>query len=522
MAVLFFLAGCAFIPYLGLQDDEVLFAGGLYKTLEFEFAARVFHRTVPLMLLTYLGATKTLFYGVLLRIWPPSTWLVRIPALILGVLTIWFLYLLARRLGGARAGLLAAALLATDPLFLLTDLCDWGPTALFHALVTGALLSFVVFHRTRSQKKSQAALAVAFCCLGLGVWDKALFLWVLAALAVGVAVVFPRELFRSLSPRNMAIAIVAFIVGAFPLLIYNVKLGNRTIGLNASFRFDEIGPKAHVLWRSLDGPVLFGWMVNDPDGTKAAQPANAFARISVWLSNASGTPQSDLLGPALVAAVLLLPMLWRTRVRKPILFALAVGFMTWMQMAITRNAGGAAHHTVLLWPLPHLVIALAFSEISRVLSRVSRAGFALVVAAACLVVGANALVVNQYFAQAVQYGGALNFTDAIYPLSDYLNNSPGETIFVNDWGMQNCLRLLLRGRSTIQFSADADKQTMRRRLAAPKQAFVCHTEGNEFYPGSSARLQSIAEESGYRKAGDNVIGDSHGRAIFEVFRFAAR
>ncbi|MDQ6705815.1 MAG: hypothetical protein M3Z85_07610, partial [Acidobacteriota bacterium] len=126
------------------------------------------------------------------------------------------------------------------------------------------------------------------------------------------------------------------------------------------------------------------------------------------------------------------------------------------------------------------------------------------------------------------YGGALNFTDAIYPLSDFLASSPGETVYVNDWGMENCLRLLLNGRSTIQLcdrtfstkTTDADRQAIRRWLATPKQAFVCHTPGNEFYPGSSARLQSIAAESGYRKGSENVIRDSHGRAIFEVFRFA--
>src|SRR5947209_4571243 len=71
--IYFFWAGWTFIPYLGLQDDEVIFAAGLYEPLEYEYGIQVFHRKIPLMLMTYLGATKTWFYGALFHLFAPTS-----------------------------------------------------------------------------------------------------------------------------------------------------------------------------------------------------------------------------------------------------------------------------------------------------------------------------------------------------------------------------------------------------------------------------------------------------------------
>src|SRR5207245_6112709 len=48
------------------------------------------------------------------------------------------------------------------------------------------------------------ALFLGCFLLGLGVWDKVLFLWILGGLIVGVSCVFPRELWRRLTFRNTA------------------------------------------------------------------------------------------------------------------------------------------------------------------------------------------------------------------------------------------------------------------------------------------------------------------------------
>ena len=77
----FFWAGWTFIPYLGLQDDEVIFAAGLYEPLEYEYGIQVFHKKIPVMLMTYLGAAKTWFYGALFHLVSPTSDSVRVPML---------------------------------------------------------------------------------------------------------------------------------------------------------------------------------------------------------------------------------------------------------------------------------------------------------------------------------------------------------------------------------------------------------------------------------------------------------
>ena len=66
--------------------------------------------------------------------------------------------------------------------------------------------------------------------------------------------------------------------------------------------------------------------------------------------------------PAFWVALALIPLLWCTPARKPMLFCLIAFAVGWLQMAITKDAGLGAHHVILLWPLPHWFLAVAFVE----------------------------------------------------------------------------------------------------------------------------------------------------------------
>ena len=90
------------------------------------------------MVMTYIGSLKTLVYWPIFRIFGASPWTLRLPVVLLGAITIFVFFHLARASGGARAAAIGAFLLATDPVFLLTNTFDWGPVALEHVfLVTG-------------------------------------------------------------------------------------------------------------------------------------------------------------------------------------------------------------------------------------------------------------------------------------------------------------------------------------------------------------------------------------------------
>ena len=142
------LAGCALLPYAGIQMDESLFAGPYYQPAAREFRLRLLHHDIPLMVMTYIGTLKTLLYWPLFAIFGPgflahplqAAWVLRLPTVLAGAATVFIFYYLAERSAGRRTAVIAAILLASDPTFLLTNTFDWGPVALEHLLlVTGCL-----------------------------------------------------------------------------------------------------------------------------------------------------------------------------------------------------------------------------------------------------------------------------------------------------------------------------------------------------------------------------------------------
>src|SRR5438132_761493 len=62
--LVFVLAGQIFIPLLGIEDDESLFAAPLLRPKAWVFALKIGHGRVPLMIMTYIGTLKTAIYAV--------------------------------------------------------------------------------------------------------------------------------------------------------------------------------------------------------------------------------------------------------------------------------------------------------------------------------------------------------------------------------------------------------------------------------------------------------------------------
>ena len=123
-------------------------------------------------------------------------------------------------------------------------------------------------------------------------------------------------------------------------------------------------------------------------------------------------------------------------------------------------------------------------------------------------------------------GGGAVWTDAIYPLSDYLETSKPQVVYINDWGILNVVRLLTEGQVPLQVgsdplnkpSFDESRRILLDRISESRAVFVTHTDQNEMFKGVNAKLQTLATEAGYRREIVAEIADRNGRTIFEVFR----
>lgn len=513
--LVFFCLGWGLLPYPGLQNDEVLFVNAHFRVP----GATVYQAgSVPLMLMTYLGALKTCLYAPILWLCRPSYVSVRLPVLVLGAVTVWLFVRLLESAHGWRAAWVGGLLLATDTMFLLTTCFDWGPVALQHFFLVAGMLLVLRFCRS----SARSVLFCGFLCFGLGLWDKALFLWMLTGLVVATILVFPRELWTRLTVRNVLLAIAGFSLGALPLLVYNATSGFPTLRSNRSFVFDQFQGKAVVLRGTWNGSALFGYLAGEAGTGNARDAAGPVQRVSFGLHSALGEHRTNRLEGAFYAALLLTPVLCFTRARRILLFCLVALGVAWLQMAITGGAGAAAHHTVLLWPVPHLFLAVGFAEAS---ARWRITGWLLAVAMVFLA-GGNLLVTNQYFYQLVRYGPGGSWTDAIYGLSDQVGRMPASQIVIDDWGLVNPLVLLHQGKLPIVFAGDrflsptvSDKQRNWDRGLLEQGLWLGHTAEYEVFAGANDRIAKAAASAGFRKELLHLISDRNGRAVFEIFRF---
>jgi hypothetical protein len=508
---LFFVAmGLALIPLAGIQDDEALFTHPLFMPAFVPYTLAILHHHLPLVVFPYTGALKTYLYWPVFHFFAPNAFSLRSPMVLAGLLTILGLYYFARRIAGIHAALLAAVLLASDPSFLLADTFDWGPVALQHLLLVAGCCLIV-----------RGNLRSGFFVFGLGLWDKAVFVWPLAGLGTGaLAAYFPEVRSAAQNKRRIAEAALAFLAGASPLIVYNLQSRNETVRSTAHFSFEHLPLKVHELDLALNGSGLFGFLAaREGEGQpKPAIPAEA--RFTTWVHDRFGDHHSDLFPLAVGLALLAAPLWWRTPARKPALFAIVFSTVTFAFMAITRDAGEAVHHAILLWPMPHLLVGTVLVALCPRRPRI---------AIASILVLSSLLVLNQYIFQLERYGAHGNFTDAIYPLAEDLSAAghAGQHVYVMDWGVTETLTFLSRGTLPLFAGADPfltatpDPQQLyfiAKMFADSQAVFVGHVRDREVFAGVDERFAAAAAASGYRKEIVRTIFDSNNRAVFEIYR----
>lgn len=528
LPLLFFGIGLAFLPLAGIQDDEVLFGAAVYHLpTSTVYAAHFFHRQLPLMLLSYLGALKSLIYFPILDRIRPSYLTIRLPMLLAGTLTIWLFVWFLERAHGRRVAWVGGLLLATDTVYLLTTCYDWGPVALQHLLALAGMALLLRFTSTGRR----STLFWSFFWFGLALWDKALFIWFFSGLAVATVIVFPRELWIRCTCKNLGLAAAGLLVGALPLVAYNLASNFDTFRSNSSFVLSQFPSRFHALRIAWDGEILFEYLAHAPWAPGSARdPDSALFDVSDEVHSLAGSRYHyyNALEPAFLLALALLPLLWFTRARKTMLFCLIAMVVAWLQMALTKGTGLGAHHVVLLWPLPQWLLAVAFVEAAawRALQW-KHAGTILLTTVVLVLVVDNLLLTNEYYYQLAAYGPVKSWDDAIFQLSDEAGHIQAPELAVYDWGILNALVVLHRNRLPLFLAdqgflapglADDDRNYFLKRLA--EDVWIGHTDAYEQIAGSNQRIVQLARTAGFEKQPIETVQDRNGRPVFQIFRFA--
>jgi 4-amino-4-deoxy-L-arabinose transferase-like glycosyltransferase len=520
IALGFVLQALPFLRLAGIHYDAASELACFYPCSIPPFQVEIFGHTVPLMVLPYLGALKAWLYLPVLRYLEVTPVVLRVPFVLAGAGSVYLFFRILERVSGRPAAILGALLLATDTSFLIGTTYDFGPIALLHLFLLAAMFLVLRFEATRSW----GYLAFAFFLLGLAMWHKALFIWMLGGLGAATLTVLPKRVWELFSVQRAAVAIGFFVLGSLPLIDYNLATGGATFQTTSVMsRSAPLAQKVLLFRKTLDSSVPFGWLTEDEKPETARQPIRLRDRISVKLTHAAGDPRSNWMPYIVLLSCCLLPWLWFTPSRRPAMFAVVYLAVTWGLMLVLPNTGATMHHVILLWPFPHFLAAIAFAQLSE---RLPQSGKYALMAGLTLALACNLLIVNHLYSDLVTRGTTVIWTDAVYPLLDHLDALEDDEVVAVDWGYAATLCLFSDGLMPlhdISFAllqpTDAEAAGIRSLLSEPKSLFVDHAEGGEQFPGVREHLSRIATEAGYVKRVVAVIKDRNMRPRFEISRY---
>ncbi len=395
----------------------------------------------PLMTQDYIGAINTyaaIPFFLLLGINPVS---LRIMAVFIGLVTLWLTYRLADLLYGPLVAALAVLLLAVNPTFVFWSRQGVFVTSVTAAIGLGVVLMWLRWWRTGARRY---AMAGAFL-LGLGLYAKFLFLWLIAALGLALIVLNLhrwRELGRRLLQVPIGWSVLTFLLGCAPLIIYNLQTGGtlRSVGDNLTTSYygtNNLALVPNLLERLKQFvAVLTGshfWYLG---GTYVN-----WVSLFVFLA-ALGTT----LGALVIARN-------RDEARRALFPFVVIGGVIIASCA-TVSALWVTHFAVLV-PWPALAVAVAIGLLVRRHElRVARSRANLMLILTLIVVGASwfidaANAVRYHHALSIS-GGLGTHSDAVEDLARWLvaDERRGAPVVAMDWGITAPVTFLTLGAVT--------------------------------------------------------------------------
>lgn len=504
---LFLLFAAAWIHLPGPQHDELLHVPVLKPEWRASalYSVQIAGHTLPVMIMSYNGTLK----GWLLSLWfllaPLSVPGYRAFGVAVGAVTVWLVWRFARRYWGEPVALLATGLLATDPSFVQTIRLDYGPVALAHFCKMAGLWQLSRW----LDGGSRLRLAAGMFLFGLGVWDKANFIWFLAGLAVTAALLFPREALRRW--RALPLAVAALAAGAAPFLLYNATHAGQT--------WQERG-QLQLQWSKLlqaQGTFNGDFMsvMTGEDHLESSPPAPGAAHLMYRL----GRLRQTILLPLLALALLALPLSLRLGRRRALLFPLLLSLATYAAMFVSFDGGSSVHHVVMLEPFPLLFLAASLWTPVERWPRWRHAAVALVALAVAVNVSVNA----RHLAVYTRTGGTGPFSDAVYRLAPHLAQHPGAKLYALDWGFSNPLTFLTgRPVDDIFFLLNEPNPSVGVKLLGelmrnPNNIFLLHTPQRTLYPRAAQAFFALADQ-GIPMRQVAVFEERTGEQIYQVYR----
>jgi hypothetical protein len=518
LAAFLFALGWQNLTAPGLFYDEAIY-GGLARDFLIGHApgghmpgtatVAVFDRPFPLFVQPYLGALKCWLLLPIFKLLGATLPVLRAANLAFSAAALLLCMLWTWRLLGLAEALLAGLLLTLDPAFFFLGTLDWGswlPSLLCR--LGGFYLALLAWRRQQASWALAAGLV-----FGLGLFNKIDFGVILAGTALAALLVGGRSIgvaFRE-RPKVPLAALLGFLLGAGPVLALSRVILRAVFAPQAAGLPGELPEKLHTLGAMYDGSYFYRLMDAGGLFDKMYQAPSA-----VW------TP----FGLAVVIAALVLAGdAWlcppESALRRAKVFVLlSAAFVTLGALALPGAV--RLHHTTLVYPFPHLLIAAAGVAVWHRRWRAfafHRTARVLMTVLALLVAVCSLAAVQRTQDLIRETGGRGWWSDALVKFAREINPRSDVTVGSLDWGFNEPLEFLTDGpRLAEPFWQAARGQTP----VLPRDShhvYLAHPPEFSLSPLGSQFLESVARQG--TNASVHAWCDRQGKVAFYSVSFTA-
>jgi 4-amino-4-deoxy-L-arabinose transferase-like glycosyltransferase len=370
-AAIYLFFSLRFLALPGLQYDEVLFTNAALGDIDGSFLhwkIRVGGIHIPVMLMGYIGALKAWIYAPVFALFGTTPAIVRIPVVLIGLLTLAFTYTTTRAMLGRGVATITLVLLASDPSFIFANKLDWGLVSLMLCLKMAAL--FCLWRWLERGRLFWGGLGSFL--LGLGVFDKIVFIWFVVALGVAFTVCYRRQLAGRFDRRTITALGGFFLLGCLPVIAFNVRFplrtfqGQRIVARDKSWR-DDLRYRLGLFETTFDGravqDLLMGHerfadvLSSESEDDLGRAVAVCFRRIPL---------DRTLLAFAVpLAIVVLLGMRRYALVKSRAVMFFVVVLLLLAGMVFATAQATAPQHVLVIYPLGHILVAAALVSVWR-------------------------------------------------------------------------------------------------------------------------------------------------------------
>lgn len=495
-------------------------------------SVEIFGHSVPFMRNEYVGPVKTYILAGVFSVFGVSVPVLRFATGGMGLFSVVVFYWLVRRQFGRLAAAVAGVLLATDVSFILSVRDDWGPVAFAMLARVLALLALLAWNDLRNRPW---LLFLAWMMAGLGLSHKFDFLSFVAAMFIG-AVLFLKP---APSLRQAALGVAGFLLGAWPVLWFNVTTHGLTFRAETvlteanghSSEFLSLAQPWHtvqvlsqalqqrvgILAQLLAGTPIADWMT----GLRVEKSSPLGASMMLWAS-----------GIALLAVIYIVIADKSYPHRRRLAFLAAIFGLVLLFLAATPIATGT-HHVLALYPFPHLFVGVAVSRLWQLRIKARRhLAMVLRVALGCvvlLVVTSNLFLADAFHKQLATNGGYGYWSATTYDLYDTLQAQyHGETVVLLDWGFEQPLIVLGHDQFNIQVPYwqvvnnpnESSSVWMSTLMHTPNVVFVMWADRFAFSPAVHERLWKTYESEKDLTLSEHKFYQPDGTYLFSILRFS--